>query len=223
MITLQRLFVIVGSPGSGKDSLIRAVNDLGTQHAQIVPKHTSRQRWEDDRNEMICPGDKEYGFGRCDIVYENYGDKYGIESSKIWTGLRRGVSHVIVVSNIDAINELREFFGELVVLVYVHSEIDADEYRRREAKYAKATGYVEQRVAEYQLAYSVYLDNFLAFDHVLISSNLQEDLFDQMFRLFRAYELNLGHAAVKPPVSDRVWEFMMSSKPSKPMHIIGKG
>lgn len=219
MNIMQHLFIIVGSPGSGKDLLIRAVNDLGAQHAEIVPKHTSRQRWDDDGNEMICVWDPEHDLANCDIIYENYGDKYGIKGGEIWEGLSKGVFQVIVVSDVDAINKLRRVFGELVVLVYVHSEVDADEYQCIEA-HGKDSEYVQCRVAEYELAFNVYLENFLAFDHVLIYSGLKEDLFDQIFRLFRAYEIDLGHAATKTPVSRRVWKEIESY--GEPVIIGGK-
>jgi hypothetical protein len=188
MVFTPKLVAVVGTPGSGKDLLIRAVNDLGVQHAQIVPKHTSRLRRADDGNEMICSGDPEYNLEVCDLVYENFGDRYGIECSRIWEGLRNGVFQVVVVSNIDAINRLRERFGELLILVYVHSEIGADEYLKVEAALGQDSSYVKKRVEGYQSAFKLYLKNFLAFDHVLIYSGIQEDLFDQIFRLFRAYE-----------------------------------
>jgi ribose 1,5-bisphosphokinase PhnN len=185
MVFTPKLIVVVGSPKSGKDLLIRAVNDLGVQHAQIVPKHTSRSRRFDDGTEMICAGDPGHNFSACDLLYENFEDTYGIECSRVWDGLRRGVFQVAVVSNIDAINHLKERFGELLVLVYVHSEMGADEYLMSEAT---SDDYVRRRVERYQAAFDLYLRNYLAFEHVLIYSGVKEDLFDQIFRLFRAYE-----------------------------------
>jgi hypothetical protein len=72
MVFTPRLFVIVGTPGSGKDLVIRAVNDMGSHHAQIVPKHTSRKRRRNDGNEMVFHMDPEYDLDGCDIKYENY-------------------------------------------------------------------------------------------------------------------------------------------------------
>jgi ribose 1,5-bisphosphokinase PhnN len=116
----QRLFVLVGTPGSGKDLLVQDINNQGTQHARIVPKHTSRKRQSDDGSEMICPGDPGHHLDGCDIVYENYGDQYGISCSMIRQGLDQGISQVVVVSNVDAINRLYEMFGDRTVLIYVH-------------------------------------------------------------------------------------------------------
>jgi ribose 1,5-bisphosphokinase PhnN len=216
---VQRLFVLVGTPGSGKDLLIRAVKDLGAQHAHIVPKHTSRKRRHDDGEEIICPEDSGNNLDQCDIRYDNYGAQYGIMTPQIWEGLRDGIFQVAVVSNVEAINQLRGIFGELVVLVYIHSEVDSDEYQRIEAARRNDPGYldteyVEQRVKNYRLAFNVFLENYLAFDHVLIHSGPSENLYDQMFRLFRAYEWGDLSSPVKSPVPKRMWTDL--TKPSKP-------
>jgi guanylate kinase len=188
MIFTPKIIAVVGTPGSGKDILIRAVEDLGVRHARIVPKHTSRERNPDDGNEMICKGDPDYNLEACDVRYENYETEYGIDCSGIWEGLKKGIFQVIVVSNLNAINQLRERFGHLLILVYVHSEMGADEYQKDETLPGQDSDYVKKRVKGYQIAFNLYLKNYLAFDHVLINSGVPEDLFDQIFRLFRAYE-----------------------------------
>lgn len=207
MKPIQRLIILVGSPGSGKDLLIRAIDDLGAQHAQVIAKHTSRKRWPDDRKEMICSNDFDFDLISCDIKYDNYGDKYGINSTLIWSSLQKGVFPVVVISNAEAINQLHEKFGDLVVLVYVHSEMDANEFRNADENFKKGELYVERRVSEYQQAFDLYLKNFRAFDHVLINCGDPEDLYDQIFRLFRAYERgDLFFNSTKSTLSKRFWD-----------------
>ncbi len=187
VIANPRLINIVGDPGSGKDLVIQAVADLGSQHAVIIPKHTSRARRGEDRGEMICSDDPGYDFNECDLVYENYGTQYGLKTSEIWDGLQRGVFVITVISNVKALNRLKLIFGELLVLTYVHSQSTAEEFLRTAET---LDGYVESRVERFRMAFDLYVDNFLAFDHVLIWSDDRENLFDQIFRLFRAYELS---------------------------------
>ena len=201
------IFVLVGASGSGKDLLVRAVDDMGACHALIVPKHTSRSRRADDRSEMICPGDDGYDLDGCDIVYENYGDTYGINSARMWETLRTGTSQVVVISNVNAIRQLRSMFGDFLVLVYVCSEASADEFRRDAVRYG-GEDYAEKRADEYLLAFDVYLRYFLAFNHVLIYVGLKEDLYDQIFRLFRVYERgDLYRTSARPISSERIWDY----------------
>jgi len=180
-----RLFIIAGNDSSGKDELIRGVNDLGKFHAQVVYKYTNRPRKEDDGSEIICDckfmssegeaggkivqyeeeGD-EQKFTFCDITYERNGNQYGFASSQIWNGLKARKFQMISVSEIETINLLRAKFGRLVVLLYVHSSIQTDNFDDLE----------------------MFSENFNKFDHVLVYEGKKEDLLDQIFRLFRAYE-----------------------------------
>lgn len=182
------IFIVVGTPGSGKDILIQAVNDLGVLHAIIVPKHTSRRRQQDDGNEMICCDDINYDMHNCDITYENYNDKYGLKSEEIWIGVKNEIIQVLVISNVNAINQIKRKFGSLVKVLFVHSEINEEEYLRQEMELGKPEEYVLERLKKYKHAFNIYFDNYILFDHVLLYSNSAEDLFDQLFRIFKYYE-----------------------------------
>ena len=178
--SMANIFVIVGGSHSGKDEIIRAIQDLGGLHAQIIPKFTSRLQQEDDEKEIKCnyafKQDKDSNYlvqsresgesYKCDIVYKKNGNEYGIDTHQIWAGLRKQKFQVIVVSEVEAINRLIEKFGSLVVLIYVHSAEEA------------------HNLPEFRL----FVENFNEFDHVLIAEDRKEDLYDQLFRLFRAYE-----------------------------------
>ena len=187
-----KLFIIVGNtPGdqniaNGKDLIIQAVDSLGALHAEIIPKYTSRGIKEDDGNEIICDCEftlnsqgtydvfiPEHGYVNCDIVYSRKGNMYGFNSQEIWNGLKRGMFQVVVISEVETINKLREIFGGLVILVYVHSHN------------------VECLNGKAEEEFKLFSENFAAFNHVLIYEDKAEDLYDQMFRLFKAYEKNM--------------------------------
>lgn len=202
-----KLFVVIGSPASGKDELIQAVNSLGQLHACVVPKHTDRKWRPDDGNEMICKqipdragnliDNPEYNMDSCEIQYNNYGSNYGVCVERIWDGLRDGVHQVLVVSNVDALNKLKQVFGSLAVFLYVYSETTKAQYMDKEREKfrkknpganADSSDYLRKREENFDMAWKLYEDNFMLFDHVFIYSNRPEDLYDQIFRLFRYYE-----------------------------------
>ena len=211
-----KLFLVVGNPASGKDELISAVNTIGTLHAEIVPKHTYRQWRFGDDSEMICEeipsqdnngqmiDNPDYDINNCDVIYENYGSKYGIKTSDIWKKLMDGIIQVLVVSNKEALNKLKNKFGNLAVVIYVYSHVTKEEYLRNEKikqekrkaennNYKIDEAYLKNRAENFDMSWNIYVDNFMLFDHVLIYTNKQEDLFDQIFRLFKAYERSLFH------------------------------
>ncbi|CAN5334470.1 hypothetical protein BH11ACT4_BH11ACT4_13140 [soil metagenome] len=187
-----RLYVVVGTPGSGKDLLVRAVRNLGETHAGVVPKHTSRERRWDDGDEMVCIDDAGYDLDSCQLIYGNYKSRYGVRTDLVWAGLRRGVSQVLVVSSPGAIRELITEFDSFITLVYVHSildESDLEEIARNTDDLNSP--YYQERRDNYWDAFDFYEQNVTAFDHVLIHAGPNEDLYDQIFRLFRAYERGL--------------------------------
>ena len=182
-----RLFIIAGNTPNeqitnGKDLIIQAVDTMGGLHATIIPKYTSRLSKEDDGNEMICScvfkknkngtysislpsGKKVSG----DIVYERNGHSYGFASKEIWSGLKKGMFQVVVINDAETINKLRDTFGGLVVLIYVHS-------------------HNKEKKKDTDIEFKLFSENFELFNHVLIYEDKNEDLYDQIFRLFKAYE-----------------------------------
>lgn len=185
------LYAVVGSPGSGKDLIIRAVNDLGKRHAVIVPKHTDRGTRRDEGNEMFFEGDKKFDLDNCDVTYHNFNNKYGLKSKEIWRNLQKGISQVAVVSNIEAINQLSNIFGNLLILLYVHSETTHKDFESQEKKLNdKDSSYVKNRskAEAYKSAFNLYSKNITKFSHVLIYAGNNEDLYDQIFRVFDTYK-----------------------------------
>lgn len=187
-----RLYVVVGTPGSGKDLLVRAVRNLGETHAGVVPKHTSRERHSDDGDEMVCINDPGYDLNSCQLAYGNYKSRYGVRTDLVWAGLKRGVSQVLVVSNPEAIRQLIKEFDAFITLVYVHSVLDESDLEEQARMHTDwNAGYFQERRDNYWDAFDFYEQNVTAFDHVLIHAGANEDLYDQIFRLFRAYERGL--------------------------------
>lgn len=176
----SKLFVIAGNASSGKDNIISATRELGSFHAQVVTKYTTRQATKDDGSEIVCKltvnGEQNMQFDKkcveknCDIWYERNDNKYYIDSKEIWDGMKSGLFQVISVTDANTINQLKKKFGNAVELIYVHSD---SETTPKEL--------------------NLFVDNFDKFDHVLIYEDKYEDLYDQLFRLFRAYEKGLLH------------------------------
>jgi len=169
----SRLFIIAGNASAGKDKIISAVRELGSTHAQIVTKYTTRQETEEDGSEIVCKTRKDGTpnpafsdkFDVCDISYDRNGNTYRVNSTDIWEAMKDGLFQVVSVTEADPINQLKTKFGSSVVLIYVHSD--------------SITPPIEL---------SLFVNNFDKFDHVLIYEDNYEDLYDQLFRLFRAYE-----------------------------------
>ena len=126
-------------------------------HSLIVPKHTTRARREDDGEEMICPGDLGFDIDSCDILYTNYGTRYGINSNEIRERLDDGISSSIVVSNEYALAELAKRFPEELVKVYIQG-LSKQEYIAQHQEHLSEP-YVQRRILEYEKADNLYQRN----------------------------------------------------------------
>lgn len=184
----NRIFIIAGNPGSGKDIVIKQANKLG---AREVSKHTSRTRNEDDGSEMVCFGDEGFDLEGCDFKYTNFDTEYGIKTDEIWDNLMTETSQIVVVSNIEAIKELKRIFGDFAVPMYVHSDITPEEYRKEIQEFAKPE-YIEARIENFQQAHEQYSLNPTLFERTLIYANDERELIQQTKNIIESYKPNMN-------------------------------
>ena len=209
------IYVISGNGASGKDELIEATFAMGKLYADVMPKYTSRNQKPEDGQEIICQQNIDpeslTGFSlnpeyssflqqRTDaperfVSYWGNGGKfeYTIDMERLRTGLSSGRSQVIALSDINTILKLKSEFGDQVVPIYCNSQISKEEFQR----YAGGDEIGVAKREEFERQLTDFIENYLLFRHVVIyaenelghaSDSRQEELIDQLFRLFRAYE-----------------------------------
>ena len=209
------IYVVSGNGASGKDELIEATYAMGKLYADVMPKYTSRNQKPDDGPEIICkcnksdsnpsefipnPAYSAYLQQRAEnpdrfAVYFGNGGKfeYAIDMQQLRARLGAGRSQVIALSNISTILKLKNEFGDQVVPIYCNSQISKEEFQGNVAD--DEIGRAKYEEFERQL--NDFIENYMLFRHVVIyaenelghaSDSRQEELIDQLFRLFRAYE-----------------------------------
>lgn len=181
-----KIYVFTGNPGSGKDEALETIRVQGILHSIILPKHTTRNRNIDDGEEMICPDDEGYDMESCDIQYNNFGTTYGINTQELQERLEDGLSSSIVVSNPEALAELRKRFPEEIVNIYMQG-LSKEEYMIKE-KDRLEEPYVKKRIAEYDKADQLYYRDWMNFQHVIIDNGDLADLKIQIDTIQRYYE-----------------------------------
>src|SRR5205823_684254 len=111
---------------------LRALKDMGDRYVTIVPKITDRNPKATDGEEIISINNRsgaqrksEKDFDKkYDIIYENYGNHYGISSSEIFENLKHGKFQILIVSNSQAIQKLYEKFEPIIKLIYLYSPVN---------------------------------------------------------------------------------------------------
>lgn len=108
---------------------------------------------------------KDMGKLQAEIIPKfTFRDKKEDDEEMIWDSMNTGYHQVTTISDAYPINQLKEKFGNVVVLIYILAN-------------------AERPSKEVDL----FINNFDKFQHVLICKDNYEDLYDQLFRLFRAY------------------------------------
>lgn len=147
--------------------------------------------------EIICEESDGTVLVKCDgveyVIYHAKGNKkklYGCKLSRSASG--SGKYKVLVASQYGVFNVLkRELGSDNVAVIYAHSQISEDEF----ASNAKDNAVKEKR-EKFNEYLNDYVNNIVYYDHVVIfaksrfadsQSIKEEELIDQMFRLFRVY------------------------------------
>ncbi len=135
---------------------------------------------------MICPEDKGYDIESCDIKYNNFGTTYGINTQELRDRLSDGISSSLVVSNLEALNELQRKFPEEIVNIYMQG-LSKAEYMIKE-KDRLEEPYVKRRIDEYEKADELYYSQWMSFNHIIIDNGDLADLKIQIDTIQRYYE-----------------------------------
>lgn len=181
-----RLFIIVGSTLSGKDEMVRAMQQMAVEKVRLYIKLTNRPVMDDDKGELSHVNEMPEN---ADVVYEKNGHTYGIVSSEIWHQLSQGKSILLVVSDDRAINALKAKFRNICTVIYLHANLT----KERIIEYLQANGYkereIEKRVEAMDEIFDFFVSQLSSFSHVLLNTSEKEDLYDQVFNILDYYTL----------------------------------
>lgn len=173
----NKIFVIAGGPGFGKKLLIQGANRVGVLQ---IPKQADRERNPSDGPEMIFRGDPRYNLENCKLHYTRFGTKYGIDTLPIWENLIMTDKHqALVCSDIKTLHDLKTEFNEAIISIYVHSEMNVEEYIRTEQQKGSSKEYIQNRANEYYKAHQNYAEHFNEYDKSFIYTGSEKELMMQ--------------------------------------------
>lgn len=193
-----RLFVIFGAPGSGKSTALKYLASQGAPRVRIITKEVTRERRDDDSDDVrhvrAISSD-------CDIRYSQYRCDYGVRTEDIWTAFKTGDSAAVIINDIRTIRLLKQRFGVLTVVVYIHSNVEPQRLREiaRERHPKLAPGKIEadlqRRVAKIATIHRKYIENTALFNFTIL--NLYGEGYDESEQALRSQLTNLLGSA--PP------------------------
>jgi len=210
------IFVVAAASGAGKGTLMEMLHFIGRDKVQITSKLAKRAlNVKDKRDGMIAlkrtsddaiPEWPKWWSrtmidqaltGSFPTEYDLYwefhkksgarGTQYAVSHSEIQRNLIAGIPQILV-SNMDQFSMFRTIWPENVVFVYLHrlvSDHDNREFQIRNWKDDPVQAQI--RIEEKKDVHEAYIRNISEFDHVLLNTGFEEDLYDQMFGLLEHY------------------------------------
>lgn len=165
-----RVYVFFGAPGSGKSTALKHLH--GDKPIRVIEKETTRPRRDDDGEDIKCV---KAVADDCDIRYYSYRYEYGFRTSDIWSAFELGENAGIIVNDIRTLRILKQRFGVLAVIIYVHSNVDPDRLReimaqRHPLKTPEELEIdLQRRIGKINTIHRKYIENTALFDSTILN------------------------------------------------------
>ena len=185
---MPHVITLTGPSRAGKSTTIRYILAYANESfsPQLVPKYTTRPRRGDDNDdEVVCV---EGVPDQCDLVYELYGVRYGLETRAISDLIDKGQSPIVVLNDVRVVEDVRTIFSKLVRSVFISRDNLSDEQYKKELIESRGEKAGEIRFEKARTIYRIYIENIHLFDHVIINSGTLEELELQAQRIVKGLE-----------------------------------
>jgi len=171
-----RVYAFFGAPGSGKSTALKHLH--GDRPIRVIEKETTRPHRDDDGPDIKVV---KTIADACDVRYYSYSYEYGFRTSDIWTAFEFGENAGIIVNDIRTLRILKQRFGVLAVIIYVHSNVDPDKLREIMAKRhpskppEELESDLQRRIGKINTIHRKYIENTALFDSTILNLYVEGD------------------------------------------------
>lgn len=114
------------------------------------------------------------------------GVEYAVSSQEIAENIRKGLPQIFI-SNMDQFGRFREMYGNRAVFVYLYRLASAEDTKAWYESVNPDKADARARIEEIRRVHESYMERIGEFDHVLLNTTHQEDLYDQILNLIEYY------------------------------------
>lgn len=191
---MGHIITLTGAAHCGKSEISKMFMDCaGKYFAPIrIEKYTTRKRRKNDEDvKCVDKIPKE-----CDLVYEQYGVRYGLELEELYEYLEHGHTPIIVINDIRAVEDLKSVFGSLVISLFLYRRPAVYEEFYMEEKERASENITNEdikrnartRYEKAQAIYRIYIENIQLFDRVILNVFQLETTRIQVNHIVRSLE-----------------------------------
>ena len=170
----------------------------------IFKKYSTRSaRGESEDDTIFCSEIPRH----CDLVYEQYGERYGFRFDDIYEHLEKGESPIIVLNDVRAVDDVRTALRPQVISFFLYrrpptmDNFYEEEKRRAEKRISEKTIFdtAQKRYNKAKAIYRIYIENIQLFDRVILNvddlsytEKQVENVVDTISQKTRALAVTLG-------------------------------
>lgn len=106
----------------------------------------------------------------CDLVYEQYGNRYGVKLAEIYELLKKGYSPIIILNDIRTVEDIKTSLGNQCKALFIFREIpNMEKFRAEGSKRNESEDTIRFRFEKAEAIYRIYIENIHIFDKLILN------------------------------------------------------
>jgi len=189
----SRIITFSGVSCSGKTTIVNLLKARKQFPVDILQKVTTRESRLNESMEILCV--KTIDYKKYDIIYHQYGVRYGLSSETIWRSLRNGKYVLAIINDMRAIGDIKEAFGNLAVPCYLYRDISPGALRQMIKKRLLDSSTetdekdeIQLRIDKLPVMFQKYVENITLFDHIILNVGTKSYMVEQMENIITHYD-----------------------------------
>jgi len=125
-------------------------------------------------SEELLKKEKDEAFRRlkCDLAYEQYGDRYGLRLSDLYEHMKKGETPIVVLNDVRTVEDIKTKLGGQCFSIFIFREVPNYRHFVNIARKRKKDTSIDQIKIRYQKAesiYRIYIENIHIFDKLILN------------------------------------------------------
>jgi len=187
---MASVIVLTGPSQCGKSTIIDMFLKSQSEDFNpiLIPKYITRPKRDNDGSDVIAGGVP----SSCDLVYEQYGERYGLHFDTLYDALMENKCPIVIINDIKVLQDVKTALGSQALLVYMYRNPPVLQKFINEERARFTSGTINEekiiktattRFNKANTIYRIYIENIYLFDKVILNVDSLENSKRQINRI----------------------------------------